>query len=143
MMVSLPTVTKDGFRLEVVAGAGPEVRFSGSGDMEAVADVKRFLKLLHAELSTEKAAEVRVDFAELYFMNSSCLKAFVTWVHDVDTQGRPYAIRFLTNPRLHWQRRSLATLQRLDPKWLSSKKLERRCPAGKPRLLPSSLRGYR
>lgn len=116
MMVSLPAVTKDGFRLEVVAGAGPEVRFSGSGDMEAVADVKRFLKLLHAELSTEKAAEVRVDFAELYFMNSSCLKAFVTWVHDVDTQGRPYAIRFLTNPRLHWQRRSLATLQRLAPK---------------------------
>jgi hypothetical protein len=39
----------------------------------------------------------------------------VAWIYKVDTEGRPYKIRLLRDPALHWQRTSLATLQRLAP----------------------------
>jgi hypothetical protein len=39
----------------------------------------------------------------------------VAWIYKVDTEGRPYKIRLLRDPSLHWQRTSIATLQRLAP----------------------------
>jgi hypothetical protein len=60
--------------------------------------------------------EVAFDFRDLYFMNSSCFKAFVTWIDVVSrATAKGYKIRFLTNPRLHWQRRSLEALRCLSP----------------------------
>ena len=46
-------------------------------------------------------------------MNSSCFKAFVVWIDTVKNAGRVYRIRFLTDPEMHWQRRSLEALRRL------------------------------
>jgi hypothetical protein len=43
------------------------------------------------------------------------LKAMVAWIYKVDTEGRPYKIRLLRDASLHWQRTSIATLQRLAP----------------------------
>ena len=59
--------------------------------------------------------EVVIEMTDLDFINSSCLKAMVAWVYKVDTEGRPYKIRLLRDAGLHWQRTSLATLQRLAP----------------------------
>jgi hypothetical protein len=45
-------------------------------------------------------------------MNSSCFKAFVSWLgvlQDVD-RVRQYRIRFLSDDQKHWQRRSLSAL---------------------------------
>jgi hypothetical protein len=47
------------------------------------------------------------------FMNSSCFKAFVTWIDSVKTDSRQYRIVLLANSELHWQRRSLEALRRL------------------------------
>ncbi len=115
MILNLPAIVEKGFTLEAIEDEVPRVRFSGNGDTEAVASLNRFLKHLHQELVAHDSPSVAVDFEELYFMNSSCLKAFVSWIYKVDTTGRPYQIRLLMNPRLHWQSRSLATLQRLAP----------------------------
>ncbi len=57
-------------------------------------------------------ADVRVTALE--FMNSSCMKTFVTWIGldqglEADKQ---YKIRFRSNPEIHWQRRSLHALSR-------------------------------
>lgn len=93
----------------------PTVKFSGNGDTEAVAPLDRFLKLLHKNLLDDQSTRVDVDLCDLYFMNSSCLKAFVSLIYKVNTTGRPYQIHLQMNPRQPWQRRSLEPLKRLAP----------------------------
>jgi hypothetical protein len=113
--LSLPQIEEKGFQLAAVEADSPKVRFSGNGDADAVPVLDEFLRKLHEELLIKRALDVRVDLGDLYFMNSSCLKAFVSWIHKVNTTGRPYAIKLLMNSRQQWQMRSLATLQRLAP----------------------------
>ena len=48
-------------------------------------------------------------------MNSSCLKAFVSWIYKVRTSGKPYQIRIQYNPNQRWQQRGLEPLVRLAP----------------------------
>lgn len=115
-MLTLSAIRANGFALvPVLDGPVPTVKFSGNGDAEAINPLDRFLKLLHKNLLDDKSTTVRVDLAELYFMNSSCLKAFVSWIYKVNTTGRPYQIHLQMNPRQPWQRRSLEPLKRLAP----------------------------
>jgi hypothetical protein len=92
------------------------VRVSGIGEMSAVVTLEAYLKLVLGAALARAPGDVCFDFRQLDFMNSSCLKAFVTFVSLV-SQSRPLAfkVRFLTNPTLHWQRRSLEALRRLAP----------------------------
>lgn len=113
--LNLPGIEETGFALKVVNADPPLIRFTGNGDSEAIAPLDRFLRQLHMALLNKHCTAVSIDLNELYFMNSSCLKNFVAWIYRVDTEGKPYEIQFLTNPRLHWQQRSLATLRRLAP----------------------------
>jgi hypothetical protein len=115
-MLTLSAIRANGFTLVPVLDAPvPTVKFSGNGDGEAIAPLDRFLKLLHKNLTDDKSTSVRVDLGDLYFMNSSCLKAFVSWIYKVNTTGRPYQIHLQMNPRQPWQRRSLEPLKRLAP----------------------------
>jgi hypothetical protein len=92
------------------------VKVCGNGDMSAIEALGRYLKQLHSEALHLAAAEVELDLLELYFMNSSCLKALVSWIDSVENAGKAlYRIRFRTNPKLLWQRRSLEALRRLAP----------------------------
>jgi hypothetical protein len=113
-MLTLSAIRANGFALTPLPESSvPAVKFSGNGDAEAVAPLDRFLKLLHKNLIDDKSTQVQVDLADLYFMNSSCLKAFVSWIYKVNTTGRPYQIHLQMNPRQPWQRRSLEPLKRL------------------------------
>lgn len=115
-MLNLPEIIGKGFSLTVLSdNRSPSVKFSGNGDSEAIEAVDRFLKALNKQLLVGGQLSVSVNLTELYFMNSSCLKAFVAWIYGVNEAGRPYKIHLLTNPRLHWQKRSLETLKRLAP----------------------------
>jgi hypothetical protein len=112
--LEIEPVSREGFSLSpVVDGCRLIVRFSGNGDMDATSILNQHLLVVHREAVSHQLDEVVFDFHELYFLNSSCLKAFVTWIHTVDSEGVPYKIRFLSNPNLHWQRRSLDALHRL------------------------------
>jgi hypothetical protein len=119
--LNLPTIAEQGLTLAPVDAAEARVRFSGAGDTEGVALLERFLGLLHQDLVARGIAEVAVDLEQLTFINSSCLKALVSWIYKVDTGGRPYKIVLLRNPRMHWQKSSLSTLQRLAPQVVSIK----------------------
>jgi hypothetical protein len=115
-MLNLPAIRANGFAITPLNdGPAPAVKFSGNGDTEAVSPLDRFLKLLHKNLIDGQRTSVSVDLGDLYFMNSSCLKAFVSWIYKVNTTGRPYQIRLQVNPRQSWQRRSLEPLKRLAP----------------------------
>jgi hypothetical protein len=109
-------IRTEGFALVLAdSGAVPVVRLSGNGDGEVVAPLDRTLKQLHEELVDASVRSVVVDLGELYFMNSSCLKAFVSWIYKVRTSGKPYQIRIQYNPNQRWQQRGLEPLQRLAP----------------------------
>ncbi len=114
--LNLPHIVEIGFALVPVQADPPQIRFTGNGDSEAVGPLARYLRQLHTELLGNHCTTVSVDLRELYFMNSSCLKNFVSWIYKVDTEGKPYEITLMANARLQWQQRSLATLQRLAPK---------------------------
>lgn len=53
-----------------------------------------------------------VDLTRLEFMNSSCFKSFVAWIEQVQNldPSEQYRIQFLSDPNMHWQRRSLKAL---------------------------------
>lgn len=89
------------------------VTFVGTGDVGAIEPLGGYLKAVHAEATRLETSEVACDFRKLTFMNSSCFKAFVVWIDTVKNTQKPYRIRFLTDPAMHWQRRSLEALRRL------------------------------
>lgn len=113
--IRLPLIEEEGLILGPVEGMLGRVRFAGTGEAEGAAVLDRFLALLHQEALALELREVTIELEQLEFINSSCLKAMVAWIYKVDTEGRPYKIRMLRDSSLHWQRTSLATLQRLAP----------------------------
>ncbi|MDI1448693.1 hypothetical protein [Polyangium sp. 6x1] len=86
---------------------------SGNADMAAKDSLDTLLPRVHAEALRISAAEVQVDFRNLEFMNSSCFKSFVSWISEIGEleRSKEYKIRLLSNPEMHWQRRSLHALR--------------------------------
>jgi len=116
--LDLSPLVREGFSLTPnLDGNRMVVQFTGNGDMEAVDALGAYLKLVHRSAVELGVSRVAFDFSTLYFMNSSCFKAFVSLIDTVSrTDPRAYAVCFLTNPRIHWQRRSLEALRYLAPK---------------------------
>jgi hypothetical protein len=111
--VTLEGVETKGFGCAPALADGKlTVTFHGTGDVAAVELLGSYLKRLHLEALRLGVSEVKCDFRKLTFMNSSCFKAFVVWIDTVKTAGG-YQIRFVTDPEMHWQRRSLEALRRL------------------------------
>lgn len=84
----------------------------GTADSRTETTLGTLLTRIHAELLPEVVREAQVDLRALEFMNSSCFKALITWIVAVDkrTGDQRYRIRFLCNPELHWQKRSLKAM---------------------------------
>lgn len=95
-----------------VDGATVHTTLSGNADLNVKPQLDGFLLSLHRYALSDGVSEVVVDVRNLEFINSSCLKAFVTWISSVQAQEAEgqYRIVFLSSPRLHWQRRSLHAL---------------------------------
>ena len=104
----------DGFQaVATLEGTRLSLTFSGSGDLNAIELLAEYLKRVEEEATRLSVLEVRCDFRKLVFMNSSCFKSFVVWIDHVKNAPAAYKIHFLTDPNLHWQRRSLEALRRL------------------------------
>lgn len=113
----LSGIRGEGFTVAVEAAETLVVRMSGNADLELLPRLGPFLKQLHAEASRVAVTSVTVDIRELYFMNSSCLKAFITWIVSVgksDTHCR-YSIHFLSNSNLRWQQKTLEAMRAFAP----------------------------
>jgi len=83
-------------------------RMRGTADLTVKTQLDRLLCDIHSEMAGAGATHVSVDVSGVDFMNSACLKAFVTWVTAARElhEGR-YQITFLFRPDIWWQRRSL------------------------------------
>src|SRR5512139_395578 len=106
--VDVPVLSTDA----TLANSVMSVRFRGTADVEAKPDLDHYVAALHEEACRLAVSKVVVDFRELEFMNSSSFKVFVTWLSQVQEvpTDKQYRIHFLSNPSMHWQRRSLAAL---------------------------------
>jgi hypothetical protein len=97
------------------ANGNPVVSLSGNADTLVLSRFSSFIQGLHAELTERGLREIQVDTGKLYFMTSSCLKVLVTWltsIKELDAKKR-YQVVFLSNPDLHWQRRSFEALRHI------------------------------
>ncbi len=90
-----------------------EAQLSGSAEIPAAAVMTLLVQALHARALANAVASVTLDFTNLEFMSSSCFKSLVTWVNEVSEldPAKRYKIRFRTDPRIPWQRRSLHALK--------------------------------
>jgi anti-anti-sigma factor len=111
--LDLPSSTGPLLRVEgQIDGKTILLKFSGEADVEAKPEIDNVVRKIHEEALKLPAERVEVDLRQLEFMNSSCFKVFVSWlgsVQDLDS-SKQYRIHLLSNPNLHWQRRSLAAL---------------------------------
>jgi hypothetical protein len=91
--------------------SGLVAKLSGTADLRVTDSVEAILTRVHQQALELGIPEVQMDLRELEFMNSSCFKSFVSWISEVsDLTTGQYRIRFLSNPRILWQRRSLHAL---------------------------------
>jgi len=112
--LGLANVEHDRFSLEPsLDNAKLRVVFAGTGDLDAVATLGSYLPKVHQHAVLHAVEEVVFDFCALEFMNSSCFKAFVSFIDSAKTIGVSYRIRFITASKHYWQRRSLEALRRL------------------------------
>ena len=101
----------------LVEGDAIVVRLWGDADLRVNDALGPFLKSVDEEARKSGLGEVVADFRELVFMNSSCLKEFVEWISRVEDRRATtaYRIRFLSDPTMHWQARSLHALRSFAP----------------------------
>lgn len=86
-------------------------KLSGTADLRVTDSVEAILARVHQKALELSISEVQMDLRDLEFMNSSCFKSFVSWIGEVsDLTAGQYRIRFLSNPSILWQRRSLHAL---------------------------------
>ena len=112
-MLDLPEINTAELRSESsLAAHAIQVRLAGSAESFAKTDLDALLKGVHEEALRREIREVVVDMRELEFMNSSCFKAFVSWIgHDEELDPTlQYKIRILSHQAKHWQKRSLGAL---------------------------------
>ena len=112
--LDLETIELEGFSLTPRLEADVlSVVFSGKGDLDAVSTLAAYLPKVHQQAVVHEVGEVQFDFCALTFMNSSCFKAFVSFIDTAKTIAVDYRIRFITTTEHYWQRRSLEALRRL------------------------------
>jgi hypothetical protein len=90
-------------------------RLEGTADLNAKSALDEFLLQLYWAAEQERAVEVVIDLRDLVFINSSCLKSFITWICAADEVAAPnrYRITFLAGPSLRAHSRSIDALATL------------------------------
>ena len=98
--------------LAALEGSDIVVQMTGSADMNVKSKLGPFLGSVHNEALQREVKAVRVDFHELAFINSSCLKDFFNWVLKLQDTAPDlqYRIHIRSNENRAWQHRSLHTL---------------------------------
>lgn len=96
-----------------IDGAILHASLKGNADYAALDALDTLIERIHAEATRAGVKETVVDLRELEFMNSSCFKSMVSWVTNIQEleADKQYKIRFVSNPQMHWQKRSLHSLR--------------------------------
>ena len=88
---------------------------SGTADAGTKGALDNLFENVHRCAITIQARTVHVDLRTLEFMNSSSLKAFLTWLLNVRDGAVDYKVEIRTSPSTYWQRRSVSALVAFAP----------------------------
>jgi hypothetical protein len=96
---------------------GIQLAMTGSAETPAYDALMSLVRRLQVQARERRPSEVVVDLRGLDFMNSSCLKTFVTWLAELREAdaGAQYPVRFLFDRNKHWQRRTVGALKFFAP----------------------------
>ena len=105
-----------------LSGTGILVRLRGNADSDVAQAFEHYLLRLHDQAMRLKLREVVMDFRELYFLTSSCIKSLGVAIKRLVAEDArsQYHIRFVTTPTLRWQERSFEVLCQLAPLLVST-----------------------
>ncbi len=121
---NLERVRADGYSIEASERHQRlAVTLSGTFDMTAAADLQQFLDAVRSEVMATNPRELEIDVTSVYYLGSSCIKAFVTLTASLkDSHKRPH-MKVVTSARLDWQERTFAVLARLAPDMVTVERL--------------------
>ena len=90
-------------------GAGHALALSGNADASVAKQLHALVTAIHDGAGP---AAIAIDLRGVEFMAASCFNTFIVWVGLINELPveRRYELRFVINPTVGWQRRSLATL---------------------------------
>ena len=119
MSMQTATASSDFCATPEVIGDEVVVTLTGTGDMAAVAPLERCLSQVRELIEARDVGAARIDISALYILNSSCIKALISFIHANAGAKRSFAVRFVVDGRLAWQARTLAVLCRMAPTLVS------------------------
>ena len=100
------------------------VALSGCADLRVQSELGTLIHKIHEEARLMNASLVSVNMERLEFLSSGCFKGLCTWARLLLSREASYKLRILSNPKYHWQVRSLNALQLLAPDFISIEKIE-------------------
>lgn len=112
-MIDIPNIDANDLRASPSFVDGQlSLSFAGSADSRSQAAIEAMLGRVHHEALRLKVPEVAIDFRDCDFVNSSCFKAFVVWLEQIQEldADQQYRLRFYSDDTKAWQRRSLQAL---------------------------------
>lgn len=112
-MIDIPNIDANDLRAKPSFTDGQlALSFAGSADSRSQDAIEALLGRVHEEALRLGVPEVSVDFRECDFVNSSCFKAFVVWLEQIQEleAKQQYKLRFFSDDTKAWQRRSLMAL---------------------------------
>lgn len=112
-MIDIPNIDANDLRAKPNFADGQlSLVFAGSADSRSQDAIEALLGRVHAEALRLGVPEVSVDFRDCDFVNSSCFKAFVVWLEQIQEleSDQQYKLRFFSDDTKAWQRRSLMAL---------------------------------
>lgn len=112
-MIDIPNIDANDLRASPSFVDGQlSLSFAGSADSRSQGAIEAMLGRVHTEALRLKLPEVAIDFRDCDFVNSSCFKAFVVWLEQIQEldAAQQYRLRFYSDDTKAWQRRSLQAL---------------------------------
>lgn len=114
----LTQVDLDQFRARLTRDGGViHIAMTGTADSDTKPALDAMFARVHDVAIKSFVRTVSVDLRNLEFMNSSSLKAFLTWFRTLREIGAtpPYKVELRTSPDVYWQRRSIQALVSFAP----------------------------
>jgi hypothetical protein len=120
------TIQRDTFAVETTRQQPRQlhVAFSGCADLRVQSEFSMLIHRIHEEARLMNVHVVNVNLDKLEFLSSGCFKALCTWARLLLGREGSYKLRILSNPRYHWQVRSLNALQLLAPNAISIENID-------------------
>jgi hypothetical protein len=107
-------VAEEKYSASVLADpTGTRVLFRGTiSTVNPATVLNPFVDAVHDEVLKATAKNVKVDFRDLEFCNSSGFKSFIYWIQKIQDlpDEKKYRLTFLSNAQRKWQKTSLLAL---------------------------------